>query len=182
LLDQRRLLPLGLGGVVDRLGLGLLLDLADDDLVPDHHLQGVDRAVVGQGIDIDRLDPVVGVVAKGLGDSGAHRQAADGHVDVGSQPHGLDHLVVTPRLGVMGAHHQGAGGDVAGLGGEALLAEHQGRQHGQDHHQSGRATTQGKSGQGGDAGPGRTTGRADVGNGHREISSSRKREISLVFT
>jgi hypothetical protein len=47
LLDQARLLAGRLGLLVGVAGAGAVLDVADDDALADHHLQGVDRAAFG---------------------------------------------------------------------------------------------------------------------------------------
>jgi hypothetical protein len=50
----------------------------------DHHLQGVDRRCLRQGIDVDRLDPAVGRIVEDLGDAGARGGAGDHEIDVGA--------------------------------------------------------------------------------------------------
>ena len=71
-----------------------LLDLADHDAVADHHLERVDRAVLRQRIDVDRLDPVLGRVVEDLRDAGADGRPADREIDVDAEPRRLGVAVV----------------------------------------------------------------------------------------
>ncbi len=93
---------------VDRLGGLALLHVGHDDALAHHHLEGVDRPALGQRIDIDRLDPVVGGVMEKLGDACARGRAAHVEVDVGGDQR---------RLGValaVEAQQQRAGARFAG--------------------------------------------------------------------
>ncbi len=106
LLGQR-----GLAALLARLLVGdarglALLDVADHDAVADHHLERVDRAALGQRVDIDRLDPVVGGVAEDLRDAAADGRPRHRQVDVDAEPR---------RLGVAGLalEQQRAGARVA---------------------------------------------------------------------
>ena len=90
LLEERRLSPGGLRLRIDRARLLALLDVADHDAVADHDPEAVDRAALGQRVDVDRLDPAFGWIAEDLRDAGSRGRPADRDVDVGPDPRDLD--------------------------------------------------------------------------------------------
>ena len=94
LFDEARLLAGGLRLLVNLAGLLPLLDVAHDDALSDHHLQGVDRRSLRQRIDVDRLDPSVGRIVEDLGDAGPRGGAGDDEIDVGADQRRFDVAVV----------------------------------------------------------------------------------------
>ena len=62
------------------------LDLADDDPLADDHLEGIDRGVFGQRIEIGRRRPLPAGVAERLDDAGAGDPAADPDLVMGAEP------------------------------------------------------------------------------------------------
>ncbi len=119
LLGQRRLAAAGAGLLVNGASLLPLLDIADDDAIADHHLQGIDRAAFRQRIDVSRLDPIGGRIAKDLRDPGSDRWARHREVDIDAEP---------GRVGVtvVGLQEQRARTRIAGMrdGGRCLLRPH----------------------------------------------------------
>ena len=109
LLEEGGLLALGLGVFVDLLGFLLLLDVANDDSVADHHLQCIDGRAIGQGEHIDAFDPAIRRVFEPLGDPGADDGTGDGHVEVGGDGRSFDELA-----GLIGFEQQAAGAHVVG--------------------------------------------------------------------
>ncbi len=104
LLDEARLLAVGLRLLVDALGLDALLDLADDDAIADDHLQRVDRRLRGQREDVDRFDPAIRRIVEPLRQAGACRRAGDGDLVVGAEPRCLDILAGHLAFEEQGAH------------------------------------------------------------------------------
>jgi hypothetical protein len=90
LFGERGLLSVLLRLLVDDARLLPLLDIADHDAVADHHLERIDRAAIGQRIDINRFDPIVRRVAEDLGDAGAKRGARHRHIDIDAETRGVD--------------------------------------------------------------------------------------------
>jgi hypothetical protein len=86
LLGQGSLLSVLPGLLVNDAGLLSLLDIADNDAVADHHLEGIDRAAGRQRIDVSRLHPVWRRVTENLCDAGPDRRTGDGEVDIDSEP------------------------------------------------------------------------------------------------
>ena len=107
LLDETRLLACVLGRLVERLGVLAALNLAFDHAVADLHAERVHRGLLGQGKDIDALEPAIARVLEALGDDGAGDGAVDVDDDVGGKPRGLD-------IAVLGSEEEGARVHVAG--------------------------------------------------------------------
>ncbi|MNQ48406.1 hypothetical protein D3C85_622850 [compost metagenome] len=106
LLDQTGSATFGLGLFIDFPRGGASVDLADDHPLADDHLQAVDRAVFGQGIEIGGFDPVATGVSECLDHLHPRNQAGDGHVHVRAQLHrGRCRPVPGPQ-------QKGAGGDL----------------------------------------------------------------------
>ena len=121
LLDETGAAAFGARRLIDRPGLGPRLDLADDDAVADHHLEIVDRAVVGQREDVNGLDPAVAGVAEHLGDPATHGRPAHRKIDVRAEPHGFGEaravgIADEEAARLHGARRHGLAAAVAGPG------------------------------------------------------------------
>ncbi len=112
--EQRRLAPLGLGGLVDFFRLAALLDLAFDHPIADAHAQNVDRRLVRQGKDVDALDPGLGRVEVMLTHPGAGHRAGDVDFDLGGQQGGGKIVPRPPRLDHQAPERAVLRGDEAG--------------------------------------------------------------------
>ncbi|MCY1294906.1 hypothetical protein D9M70_442230 [compost metagenome] len=109
LLEQCRLLALGLRLFVDLLGFLARLYLALDEAVADLHLQRIDRRILGQGEDIGAFDPALAGVLEALGHAGAHDRAVDVDRHVRRRPRRLDEVA-----GFLRREEQGARADIVG--------------------------------------------------------------------
>ena len=98
LFDQTGLLAVGLGLLVDFACFLARLDPPFEDAIAHHHLERVDRAVIGQGVEIGRLHPFVGGVTERLRHRDAGSLTVDIGDDIGAQPH-CGHVFCDPSDG-----------------------------------------------------------------------------------
>ena len=85
LLKQRGFFALGLGFFVYLFGFASLLDLTDNQAIPDSHFQGIDRGILGQRKHIHPLQPKIGRVMKILRHDRPGDDAGNLDINLGSQ-------------------------------------------------------------------------------------------------